>query len=101
MLGEQASRRIMLKSVRYDVSIDARGAVGVTRWPSVGRPTYPPIAAVTAAGDVVLGDGTTLGLPHTAWLQSAVRRWNRVYKHVSAISEAVDGASIGIGAGTD
>ena len=100
MFHEQASRRIVRESIRYDVTIDSRGAIGVTRWPPVGRPTHPSIAAVTTAGEVVLEDGTTLGLPKADWLQGAVRRWNRVYTHGLAISEAVDGTSAGIRRGS-
>ena len=58
----------------YDVVIDERGAIGVTRWGGARVSMWPTIISVTD-DSVTLEGGHTIKLPEAEWVPEAVYRW--------------------------
>ena len=76
------THRILSKNARYDITIDSRGSIGVTKWIVNRGSTYPHISSANDEA-LILADGTTLNLPKTHWTKEAAQRWRSIKAELS------------------
>ena len=72
------SSSVLRNNIRYTISIDSRGAVGVSKWKEC-RPTFPVLLSFSQT-KLILDDGVELPVPDEYWMPEAVYSWNKVKK---------------------
>ena len=84
LAAEKLSWRERINETTYFVTVESRGAIGVSQWTTSERGVRPTIAAVTTTA-IHLDSGVTLTMRRAEWVDLAVELWNETARDMAEL----------------